>query len=219
MAEKSGQSAYPLAPSANGHARSDEESAGAAAHSKELKKKKRMKCLLYIVLFAVFQTGVILLFALTVMKVRNPKFRLRSDTSFPSTFDVGTETSPSFNFRMNAEFGVKNTNFGNYKYHASTITFSYRGTPVGQVTINKSQARFRSTKKVSIEVDLSSSNLSNTNELGSDIRSRVIPLTTNSKLEGNVYLMGVLKKKKNVQMNCTMEVALDTRTLQNIVCK
>ena len=125
MAERS-QSLYPLAP-ANGHSRSDEESV--AANSKELKKKKRMKCLLYIVLFAVFQTGIILLFALTVMRIRNPKFRIRSG-SFVDTFDVGTEASPTFNLRMNTQFTVKNTNFGHFKYELGTVTLAYKGTPV-----------------------------------------------------------------------------------------
>ena len=214
MAEKN-QSPYPLAPG-NGHSRSDEESV--SAHSKELKKKKRMKCLLYIVLFAVFQTGIILLFALTVMRIRNPKFRIRSG-SFVGTFDVGTEASPTFNLRLNTQFTVKNTNFGHFKYELGTVTFAYKGTPVGQATIQKARARARSTKKVDVVVDLSSSSLSNTNELGSDISLGVIPLTSYSKLDGKIHLMKVIKRKKSAQMNCTMEIEIASKTLENIICK
>ncbi|XWS61253.1 hypothetical protein CRYUN_Cryun07bG0110000 [Craigia yunnanensis] len=213
MAEKS-QSPYPLVP-VNGHSRSDEESV--SAHSKELKKKKRMKCLLYIVLFAVFQTGIILLFALTVMRIRNPKFRVRSG-SF-DTFDVGTEASPTFNLRMNTQFTVKNTNFGHFKYELGTVTFAYRGTPVGQATIQKARARARSTKKVDVLLNLSSRSLSNTNELGSDISMGVLPLTSYSKLDGKIHLMKVIKRKKSAQMNCTMDIETASRTLGNIICK
>ncbi|XWS37906.1 hypothetical protein CRYUN_Cryun19dG0085500 [Craigia yunnanensis] len=214
MAEKS-ESPYPLA-SGNAHSRNDEESF--AVQSKELKKKKRMKCLLYIVLFAVFQMGIILLFALTVMRIRNPKFRVRSG-SFVETFNIGTETSPTFNLRMNTQFTVKNTNFGHFKYDVGTVTFAYMGTPVGQAIIQKARARARSTKKVDIVVDLNSSNLPNTNELGSDIRLGVLPLTSYSKLDGKIHLMKVIKKKKSAQMNCTMEIEIATRTLGKIICK
>ncbi|XVF12582.1 hypothetical protein REPUB_Repub08aG0131400 [Reevesia pubescens] len=217
MAEKS-QSPYPLAPG-NDHSRNDEESVDHADHdSKGLKKKKRIKCLLYIVLFAVFQTGIILLFALTVMRIRNPKFLVRSG-SFVNTFGVGTEASPSFNLRMNTQFTVKNTNFGNFKYELGTVTFAYRGTPVGQATIQKARAGARSKKKVDVVVDLSSSSLSNSNELRNDISSGVLPLTSHSKLDGKIHLMKVIKKKKSAQMNCTMEIDITSRTLGNIKCK
>ncbi|XVF50909.1 hypothetical protein PTKIN_Ptkin04bG0141500 [Pterospermum kingtungense] len=213
MAEKS-QSPYPLAPG-NGHSQSDEESV--MAHSKELKKKKRMRCLLYIVLFAVFQTGIILLFALTVMRIRNPKFRVRS-ASFVDTFDVGTEASPNFTLRMNSQFTVKNTNFGHFKYELGLVTFAYKGTTVGQTTIGKARARARSTKKVDVVVDLSSPSLSNTNELGRDISLGVIPLSSYSKLDGKIHLFKVIKRKKSAEMNCTMEIETASRILRNIIC-
>ncbi|XVF09967.1 hypothetical protein REPUB_Repub07fG0143200 [Reevesia pubescens] len=217
MAEKI-ESPNPLAPD-NGHSRTDDESVDHAAQNlKELKKRKRMKCLLYIVLFAVFQTGIILLFALTVMRIRNPKFRVRSG-SFIDTFNVGTEASPSFDLRMNTQFTVKNTNFGQFKYEVGTVTFAYRGKPVGQATIQKARARARSTKKVDVVVDLSSRSLSNTSELGSDISLGVLPLTSYSKLDGKIHLMKVIKRKKSAQMNCTMDIDTATGTLGNIVCR
>ncbi|XP_022737532.1 late embryogenesis abundant protein At1g64065-like [Durio zibethinus] len=214
MAEKS-ESPYPLV-AGNGYLRSDGETV-VAPDSKELKKKKRMKCLLYIVLFAVFQTGIILLFALTVMRIRNPKFRVRSG-SFVDIFNVGTEASPSFDLRMNTQFTVKNTNFGHFKYELGTVTFAYRGTPVGQATIHKARTRARSTKKVDVVVELRSSSLSNTIELGRDISSGVLPLTSYSKLDGKIHLMKVIKRKKSAQMNCTMEINIALRTLGNIMC-
>ncbi|XP_022774050.1 late embryogenesis abundant protein At1g64065-like [Durio zibethinus] len=214
MAEKR-ESPYPLV-SDNGHPRSGEESA--AAYSKELKKKKRMKCLLYIVLFAVFQTGIILLFALTVMRIKKPKFRVRSG-SFVEPFNIETGASPSFNLRMNTQFTVKNTNFGHFKYEAGNVTFAYRDTTVGVAIIEKARARARSTKKVDVMVVLSSSSLSNTNELGSDIRSGVLRLTSYSNLDGKIHLMKVIKRKKSAQMNCTMDIEIATKTLGNIICK
>uniref|UniRef100_A0A5B7BQ05 Late embryogenesis abundant protein LEA-2 subgroup domain-containing protein n=1 Tax=Davidia involucrata TaxID=16924 RepID=A0A5B7BQ05_DAVIN len=200
MAEKENHLATPTS-----YGRMDEE-----AQIKELRRKKRMKCLVYVVAFAVFQTAIITLFALTVMKVKTPKFRVRSATI--ENFDIPTTSNPSFNITMNAELGVKNTNFGHYKFDNSTITFLYMGTPVGSANILKARAKARSTKKFNVTVELRSG------ELGNDFNSGVLPLTSQSTLRGKVELMKVMKKKKSTNMNCTMEINISTRQLQNVKC-
>ncbi|KAL2527370.1 Late [Abeliophyllum distichum] len=213
---KEQQSPYPLAPAANGYARRDTESASHDA--RELRKKKRMKCLLYIVLFAVFQTGIIMLFALTVMKIKTPKFRVRSATF--ENFNVGTPTNPSFSLRMNAEFSVKNTNFGHFKYQNSTVYFFYGLTQVGEVVVQKARAKARSTRKFNAVVELRLANAAAANtQLGNNLSSGVVRLTSKSKLGGKVELMKVLKKKKSTDMNCSMEIVTATQQLRNIVCK
>ncbi|KAA8539977.1 hypothetical protein F0562_026669 [Nyssa sinensis] len=208
MAEKD-QQVYPMP-----QAKHDEEAA--VEQSKELRRKKRMKCLAYVVAFAVFQTGIILLFALTVMKIRTPKFRVRSVTI--ETFDVVT-TTPSFNIKMNAEVGIKNTNFGHYKFDNSTITFFYKETPVGSAVVYKARARARSTKKFNIVVDLISTNLPNTSDLGNDMSSGFLPLSSESTLRGKVELFKVMKKKKSTQMDCSMTINLADKAIQNLICK
>ncbi|KAK2983605.1 hypothetical protein RJ640_023139 [Escallonia rubra] len=122
--EKEQQQANPLAP-ANGHARSDQESANEI--SREARRKKRTKYIIYGIAFVIFQTIVMTIAALTIMKFRNPKFRVRS-ASFDSTFEVGTAASPTFNIHMNAVLGVKNNNFGPFKYRNTTVDFYYRDT-------------------------------------------------------------------------------------------
>ena len=69
MAEKTNQQAYPMAP-ATKQPRSDEESA--TLTSEELRRRKRIKLAIYIAAFAVFQTIVILVFVLIVMRVKTP---------------------------------------------------------------------------------------------------------------------------------------------------
>ncbi|KAA3459893.1 late embryogenesis abundant protein [Gossypium australe] len=207
------ESPNPLAPS------NDEESI--TAHSKDQNRKKQMKCLLYVILFTVFQTGIILIFVLIFMRMTNPKFRVRSG-SFIDAFNVGTEASPSFDLRMNTQFTVKNTNFGHFKYKDGTVTFAYKGIPVGNAMIEKGRVGARSTKKVDVVVKLRSNGLllnTRENELGSDISSGVLPLTSSIKLKGKIHLMEVIKKKKYAQMNCSMEIDINSRTLGNIICK
>ncbi|KAM1185514.1 hypothetical protein ACFX2G_015116 [Malus domestica] len=210
MAEKN-QQVYPLAP-ANGYTRSDAESLESA---NEMKRKKRIKLAIYIGIFIVFQIMVITAISLTIMKVKTPKVRLgninvQDLNSVPAT--------PSFNTKFTAQIRVKNTNFGPYKYDAGIVTFLYQGATVGQVSIPKSKAGMLSTKKINVEVSLSSSALSGTN-LGSEMSNGVLTLNSAAKLTGKVELMFIMKKKKSSTMDCTMAFDLSSKTLKSLQCK
>ncbi|KAI3458079.1 hypothetical protein Pfo_014742 [Paulownia fortunei] len=196
--------------------RHDQESGG-TAQSRELRKKKRMKCLLYLFLFVVFQTGIILLFALTVMKIRTPKFRL-SSASF-ATFEYSSAAAnPSFNIRMNAELSVKNTNFGHYKFQDTNVFFYYNGGLVGSAFVPSSRARARSTKRFDLVVDLSSAGLQNQAQLGSDLSSGVLTINSRSRLSGKVELLKVMKKKKSTEMDCIIAINLAQRIVGDLRC-
>jgi hypothetical protein len=206
------------ATQANGHAWSDAEAAAAAHDSRELRKKKRTRCLLYIILFAIFQTGVILIFALTIMKVRTPKFRVHSGGV--ENLNTGSTSNPSLSRRLTAELGVKNANFGRYKYQNTTVVFLYGGTKVGEAAVSSSRVGWRSTKKFNVVVDLNLAGGGPGNEqLASDLSSGVVRLTSQAKMRGKVELIFVMKKNKSTDMNCTMELLTAAQQLRNIRCK
>ena len=200
----------------NPYGRADEEVASVAARDE--RRKSRMKCFGYVAAFAVFQTAIILLFALTVMRVKSPKFRIRS-TSFEK-FEVSTlVTNASFDIRMNAELGVKNTNFGHYKYQNSTIEFFYKDIKVGEADILGASAEALSTTKFNVTVDLSSATVPG-QELGNEFLQHAwIPLTSRSTLRGKVEILKVMKKNKSTNMNCTMNLNISSRQLQDLTCK
>ena len=215
MAEKMNQQEYPLAP-ATRQSRSDEESG--TLRSEELKRKKRIKLAINIAAFAVFQTIVILVFALTVMRVKTPKVRLGTDVTFQN-FQTGTQASPTFDLSFTTQVGVKNTNFGPYKFDSTIATFMYQGVTVGQVTIPKGKAGLRSTKKVGVIVNVDSNALSSTAGLGSELGAGVLTLNSQAKLSGKVELMFVMKKKKSAEMNCTMTIEVSTKAIQSMSCE
>ncbi|XP_059627416.1 late embryogenesis abundant protein At1g64065-like [Cornus florida] len=203
MADKQQQPGHHM-PEPNSYGHVDEE-----AQSKELKRQKRKKLILYIAAFVVFQTIVIVIFSLTVMKVKTPKFRVRA-----ASFETLNVNASSFDMRMNARLGVKNTNFGPYKFDNSTITFFYKGAAVGNAIVPKSTAKFQSTKRFNVTIDLSSSS----SEIATDFSSGILRLSCTSRLTGKVELMLVMKKKKAINMNCTMEVHIATQQIQNLKC-
>lgn len=213
MADGPQYSPHPLAP-ANGHARSDDESF--TAHTKELRKKKRTKCIAYIAAFAVFLIAIVIIlaFALPMIRFKSPKFRLLGASFSP--IDL---TSSSFSLPMNAQFTVKNTNFGPFKYEYGNVRFAYKGMTVGEATIEKARARARSTKKLNATITLSSLNLPNNSGIAGDLAGGLLPLTSYSKLDGEVQILKVFKKKKSAQMDCTMDINLGLLEMQNLKCK
>ncbi|XP_022733116.1 late embryogenesis abundant protein At1g64065-like [Durio zibethinus] len=215
MAEKE-QQVHPQAP-ADKHPRSDEESAS-SLQSKELKRKKRIKYAVYIAAFAVFQTAVILVFALTVMRVKNPKVRIGRVT-IETMESNNTGAAASFDLKFIAQVTVKNTNFGHYKFDNSTMTFLYDGVRVGEAIIPKARARARSTKKLDVTVEVNSRALTTTAGLDSEMSSNVLTLNSQAKLRGQVELMKVMKKKKSPEMNCTLTFNVSTRNLQELNCE
>ncbi|KAK9292228.1 hypothetical protein L1049_020191 [Liquidambar formosana] len=216
MAEKSEQQFYPLAQATTGNHVRGGGVESPTVQSKEFRRKRRIKCLAYVAAFAVFQTIIIVVFALTVMRIKNPKFRVRAITIENPTF--GNATSPSFKMKFSAEITVKNTNFGHFKFENTTITFSYMGVPVGEGTIDKGRARARSTKKMNVSVDVNSDKVLGNSNLGSDISAGILRLTSHSKLSGKVHLMKVMKKKKSTVMQCEISIKWGTSTVETITC-
>ncbi|XP_052185332.1 late embryogenesis abundant protein At1g64065-like [Diospyros lotus] len=197
MAEKQQQAYQP--PMSNGYNRADEEAG--AAQKEELRRQKRKKWILYIIAFVIFQTAVIALFSMTVMKFRTPKFRIQS-----ATFNHNFQTS---NSPFNLTIGVKNTNFGPYKFDNTTILFYHQnGALAGSAAVRKSKANFRSTKKLDdVAVDLVMPD------------SGILPLTAKAEMKGKVTIMFMFKKKKSTKLDCSMEVNTNTKALQNVKCK
>ncbi|KAK7818445.1 late embryogenesis abundant protein [Quercus suber] len=174
--------------------------------SDELRRKKRIKPLSSV-------------FALTVMRVKTPKVRLGTNITFQN-FNTGTQVSPSFDLSFTTQAGIKNTNFGPYKYDSTIATFMYQGVTIGQVTIPKGKAGLRSTKKVTVTVNVNSNALSSTTGLGSELGAGVLTLNGQAKLSGKVELMMfVMKKKKSAEMNCSMTINLSSKAIQSMICE
>ncbi|KAF8028567.1 hypothetical protein BT93_E1255 [Corymbia citriodora subsp. variegata] len=187
------------------------------AMDEEAKRKKRMKWMIGIIAFVIFQVVQALFFVLVIMKFKSPKFRVGAVEI--QTLDVGTQASPSFNMGFIAPIRVKNTNWGPFKYDATTVDFTYGGVQVGQATIPKSKANFKSTKKINVNMTLSSNALPSTSNLGSELSSGIITLKSQGALKGKVTIMFMFKKTKISQMNCTMEIKVATKAVQSLLCK
>ncbi|XP_010662660.2 late embryogenesis abundant protein At1g64065-like [Vitis vinifera] len=184
MAQKK-QQVHPIEPT-GGPAKTDVE-------SEELRRMKCTRYIAYLSAFALFETIVIMVCVVTLMRIRSPKFRFRA-VSIENLNYTSDTTSPSFNIRFNAKVAVKNTNFGHFKFKNSTITLAYRGDHVGDAKISKARARARSTKKMNVTVDVNSDHVWSHSNLARDLNSGFLTLTSQGKLSGKVHLMKELVK-------------------------
>lgn len=180
--------------------------------------RNNKKCLAYIAAFIIFQTAIILVFALTIMRIKSPKVRFGAVAV--DNISSTNPNSPSFNMRLLTQLTVKNTNFGHFKYDNSTLTIMYNGIPVGEAVIPRARARARKTRRTTIIVNISSAaGLPNGTNLGSDINSGVLTLTSQARLRGKVHLMKVIKKRKSAEMSCTIAINLSAGVVQEFKCK
>ncbi|PON39880.1 Late embryogenesis abundant protein [Parasponia andersonii] len=200
----------------NGYTKRDEELA--TLQSDELKRKKRIKLAIYIAIFAVFQVIVITVFGLVVMRAKSPKLRLSNNIDFHNLNIVNVGSSPSFDINFSTQVRVKNSNFGPYKFDNTTAIFTYGGATVGHVIIPKGKAGLKSTKKINVIVSLSSSQLPNTADLGTELAAGTLTLSTTVKMTGKVELMLIMKKKKSANMNCTIIIDVNQKKLRNLEC-
>ena len=219
MVDRANQQVYPLVPPDSQSRRSDEnlEDSGSLIPDHVLRRKKRIKVAIYISAFVVFEIMVILVFALVLMKARTPKVRLGTNVTFQN-FKTRTQARPSFDLSFTAQVRVKNTNFGPYKFDSTNATFMYQGVTVGQITIPKHTAGMRSTKKVTVRVNVNSNALPSTNKLGSELGAGVLTLNSHAKFKGKVVFMFLMKKKKSAEMNCTMTVDSSTKAVKSMIC-
>lgn len=183
-----------------------------------IRQKRMSNSLCYIIVGIILQTLIVLVFFLTIMRIRNLKVRV----GFANVENLSlnsSSNSPSFSIKLGAQVTIKNRNFGQYKFQRSNAIVSYRGNEVGDAVIYEGRARARSTKKVNITLNLNSEKASRSASLVSDINAGKITLSTYARLNGKVHLFKVIKRKKSAQMNCTMDVNTQTKAIENLHCK
>ncbi|XP_073299973.1 late embryogenesis abundant protein At1g64065-like [Primulina huaijiensis] len=195
------QQGYPLALTTA--PRSDEESATNYRSEQAMKKKKRMKCLAYIAIFAVLQAIIIVVFSVVFLRVKMPKVRLEQVT----IANTGNDNIVSFS----AGVTVKNTNYGRYKFDSSLATItSQNGVVLGWLAIPKSGAGARSTKRILVAGDLTPPAADSNGNLAVSIGANV---------RGKVELLRIMKRKKSADMYCTVIINLPTNSVKDLVCK
>ena len=186
------------------------------AESDDLHMNKRMRRLAYITALALLQTAVVLVFCLTIMNIRHPKFRIGAINVEKLVISDDNNTAPSLDMKFHAEVSVKNTNFGHYEFDESSISFAYGGAEAGKASIEKEKVRARGTKTMSATAEVE---IKANSGLKNDVKLGFLTLASQGKLSGKVHLMKVIKLKRAAEMNCTIVINLANRLVHDLKCK
>ncbi|KAL6986326.1 hypothetical protein U1Q18_019693 [Sarracenia purpurea var. burkii] len=207
---------HPLAPSTI-FRRSDEEFSAVKPFNSHHHQKSN-KCLVYILAGIVLQAALLLIFASAVLSVENPNVTLRS----VAVENLGyVAAAPSLNVTLVAEMSVKNNNFGQFKYENSTVAFFlYQNVTVGIGYIDRGLAGARATKRLNVTVEVTSNDelLRGNRNFSGDLSSGLLELTSYAKLIGRVHVMKIINKRASKLMNCTMNLDLTTKAIQDLIC-
>ncbi|GAV85086.1 LEA_2 domain-containing protein [Cephalotus follicularis] len=202
-----------LAP-AQTYQRSDEEYA--TIKPKVVRKERCNKCFVYFLAFFVLLCAIVLVLALIVMHPRNPGIKLSSVTV--KNLEHGNGTQPYLNVTLVAEVTIKNTNFGEFRYVDTNGSVLYGVMEIGNMKFRQGSVKARETNKFDVNMDVRSYRLQETRDLSIDINDGMVNLTSNAELEGNMYLLKYVMKKRTAKLNCGMRLNLTSQSIQDLAC-
>lgn len=160
-----------------------------------------------VVLLQVVVLGVL---CLTLFRFKDPKINLDSTTV--GNLSVGSLSTTTINMTVSQEIQVKNQNWGGLKYDETVVVLSYGGVTVGQGTISKGSIKMRKSKKVTVVME------AKIEGIGSEVNSGVLGLKSYTKLSGKVSMVGLVKKRRTGEMNCSLSIILATQGIQDFNC-
>lgn len=219
MVEKVSQQGYTHVNSANMNIESATTGPMPSQDQPSRPRRSRTKIVLLIAILIITHAIVIVTLDLTIFKVRTPKYRFNS-VSLTDLSTNSSTTSSSFHMKLNAEVTIKNKNFGPYKYQDCYLTIFYRGRSVGEVVVKEASVKTLSTKKMmlGINVTYSESAVSGNSNLKNDISSGALIMSSKSEMRGQVKLLKILAKDRQLKMQCTMSINLAEKIVKDLKC-
>ncbi|KAH0980225.1 hypothetical protein GBA52_007402 [Prunus armeniaca] len=181
---------------------------------KSFPRRRRIKYCGIVIALVLLQIVVLGVLCLTVFRFKDPNIKLAAISV--ENFSTALGTSTAINMTLRAEIKVKNQNWGKLKYDESVLVLSHEGLTVGEGTIPKGSIKMRHSKQVSVSVE---AKLDGRSSSSSDISSGVLNLKSYAKLSGKVSMVGLVKKRRSGEMNCSLTISLARQAIQDFHCQ
>ncbi|XP_059316826.1 uncharacterized protein LOC132067570 [Lycium ferocissimum] len=162
---------------------------------------------------------VILILALTVFKVKEPKIWINS-IKFEGLSALASSSNPqtNVNITVTADISIKNPNAVSFKFKAATATLIYSDREIADALVPPGSARARRTFRMIIKVTVMAEKLMGIPRLTSDLLKGELPISMSTNINGKVNL-GLFKKSVRIRMNCNMVVDLQSQEVKNMDCE
>ncbi|CAN6337020.1 unnamed protein product [Urochloa humidicola] len=186
--------------------------------------RKRRRCLLCCcgccVTTAVVIGVIILVLALTVFKVKDPRLTMNNVwlTAISSGPGSGGIASPvATNATLIADVSIKNPNAAAFKFAPTATDVYYGGQTVSVAYTPAGSARAHRTLRMNVTVDLLADRLSRVMNGTGLVFGQEYDLETYTEIKGRVNVLGIIKKHVEIKLNCSVliEVGGAAAALQN----
>ncbi|CAN6346102.1 unnamed protein product [Urochloa humidicola] len=229
-AEDKGDPARPLAlPSptvhpASAHDAEEEEAAQTATGWRSTQYlRKRRRCVLCCcgccVTTAVIVGVIVLVLALTVFKVKDPRLTMNNVwlTAISSGPGSGGIASPvATNATIVADVSIKNPNAAAFKFSRSETDVYYKGQTVSVAYAPAGTARAHRTLRMNVTVDLLADRLTRVMNGTGLVFGQEYDIDTYTEINGRVNVLGIVKKHVGIKLNCSIVIEVPgIATLQN----
>ncbi|KAM0938408.1 hypothetical protein DsansV1_C23g0177911 [Dioscorea sansibarensis] len=219
--------ALAVSPTVHPIGHSDDEEAARWWRSSQYLRKRR--CFIWCCgccgAFVVILGVVILVLALTLFKVKDPKLTMNSihiDSFNAEPRDITDPANTfSFNATLTADISLKNPNVASFSFDNSTTTFYYEGETVGVAYAPDGRIGSHSTARMNVTVDVLADKVVASTRLNLTLAGTSLNLTSFTDILGRVNVWGIYKRDVEILLNCSMTVDLTIvgQDVKNKVCR
>ncbi|KAL9670782.1 hypothetical protein QQ045_008340 [Rhodiola kirilowii] len=155
-----------------------------------------------------------------ILHVRYPKATISNITI--QHLHVNFSSSPLQTMKLATQVTLHNPTLGNLRFGNGTLVFLYVDSPIGSGFITEVRVKGRSIKMLNIIttlINFESVAKHDIRSFSDDIESGVLPLAARLKLDGEIHLMKVIRRKSIVETHCALLVNLVLQDIQSVKCK
>uniref|UniRef100_A0A0E0L4V3 Late embryogenesis abundant protein LEA-2 subgroup domain-containing protein n=1 Tax=Oryza punctata TaxID=4537 RepID=A0A0E0L4V3_ORYPU len=225
-AENKNEPARPLAvPSPSVHPAATDVEAEEAAQAatgwrsmQYLRKRRRALCCCGCCVTTLVVIGlVILVLALTVFRVKDPRITMNGVwvTAISTGPGAGGRGTVATNATLTADVSVKNPNAASLRFSRSETDVYYKGQTVSVAYVPAGSVGADRTVRMNVTLDLLADRLASVLNGTGLILGQEYDLTTYTAMRAKVNVLGIIKKSLDVRMNCS--VILDVAGIAGVL--
>uniref|UniRef100_A0ACD5TEU3 Uncharacterized protein n=1 Tax=Avena sativa TaxID=4498 RepID=A0ACD5TEU3_AVESA len=173
-----------------------------------LRKRRWLLCCCGCCVLAVVIVGlVVLVLALTVLKVKDPRLTMNGVSLTALSTGAGSDSGLAANVTVTADVSVKNPNVASFRFSQSATEVYYRGQTVSVAYVPAGRVGARRTARMNMTVDILGDRFARVlNVTGGLVLGQEYDLTTYTEMNGTVRVLGVYERELQIRMNCSIIV-------------
>lgn len=158
----------------------------------------------------------VLILMLTVLHVKDPLLKLNSVTI--NGVDSLSVNNSNRNMTLVADVTLKNPNAASFRFYNATTHVYYGGSVVGEGRMEAGRVGARRSVGVSVAVEVVVGKMVGVESFGSDLSRGILGIRMLTRMSGRVRVRGVSKRSVVVEMNCSMNVNVSRKDIEDRDC-